>query len=136
MPGNQDPLHRTHLHFGGKEPEKAAGLAHDLLAGLVDADAEMDLAVVVAVDPLDRDRAALEHARLQVGLEARPDHHLPAAAEDHAVDLDLGQPARGVAHVGRGLRRLARDGIAHLHAPVQLQQLLRRHGAARARSSP
>ena len=108
--GNQDALHSTNLHFRWEEPEKAAGLAHDLLAGLVDADAEVHSAVVVALDPLDRHSAALEHARLQVGVEAGAYDHLAAAPEDHAVDLHLGQPARRVAHVGGWLRRLARHG--------------------------
>ena len=60
-----------HLHLGGKEPEKAPVSRMISWPGSSTLDAEVDLAVVVAVDPLDGHRPALEHARLQVGLEAR-----------------------------------------------------------------
>ena len=56
----------------------------------------MDPAVVVALDALDRHGAALEHARLEVRLEAGADDHPAAATEHDAVDLDLGQALRGV----------------------------------------
>ena len=60
----------------------------------------------------------------------------PPRRKIDAVHLHLGQPARGVAHVGGRLRRLARHRVAELHAAVQLEQLLGRDRRARARSSP
>ena len=62
-----------------EEEQVAAGLAHQLLAGVVvDRHAEMDAIVVVDVDPLQRGLATVEHPVEDIPLGPRPEQQLAA----------------------------------------------------------
>ena len=115
--------HCGHSTSTGREEEEAADLAHQLLARVVvDRDAEVDAAVVVEVDALDRRRPPVEHAVVGVAVALGPQHDrsprrttTPSTARARASPL---------ARVRTGTRPVA--------AAVQL---LGRRRRARARSS-